>query len=169
MEASDRLLQHNRLLHCQLQVVEVGLLPTIPDQCISWSHRDGGLLLARKRIFSEWINTKKTLFIDLPQLRIPNLTMNEIYEVKVQAASLSIFNPTKLQIGESMPPKTVSNSRILTSTFDDYSLASGFDSRFRSICSPTANTSKPHSTRDSSHTTTTASKSFWPSSWAVSV
>lgn len=35
--------------------------------------------------------------------------MNEIYEVKVQAASLSIFNPTKLQIGESMPPKTVSH------------------------------------------------------------
>lgn len=34
--------------------------------------------------------------------------MNEIYEVKVQAASLSIFNPPKLQIGESMPPKPVS-------------------------------------------------------------
>lgn len=44
----------------------------------------------------------------LPQLRIPNLTMNEVYEVKVQAASLSIFNPPKLQIGESMTPKTVS-------------------------------------------------------------
>lgn len=42
------------------------------------------------------------------QLRIPNLTMNEVYEVKVQAASLSIFNPTKLQIGESMTPKNVS-------------------------------------------------------------
>lgn len=33
--------------------------------------------------------------------------MNEIYEVKVQAASLSIFNPTKLQIGESMIPRKV--------------------------------------------------------------
>lgn len=42
------------------------------------------------------------------QLKIPNLTVNDIYEVKLQAASLSIFNPHKLQIGEATSPRQVS-------------------------------------------------------------
>lgn len=34
--------------------------------------------------------------------------MNEVYEVKLQAASLSIFNQNKLQISESTTPRQVS-------------------------------------------------------------
>lgn len=36
--------------------------------------------------------------------------MNEVYEVKLQAATLSIFNQNKLQISESTTPRQVSRS-----------------------------------------------------------
>lgn len=67
-----------------------------------------------KRLRRILITLIKTIFLNYfhSQLRIPNLTMNEVYEVKVQAASLSIFNPPKLQIGESMKPRMV-NELIL--------------------------------------------------------
>jgi hypothetical protein len=35
--------------------------------------------------------------------------MNEVYEVKLQAATLSIFNQNKLQISESTTPRQVSS------------------------------------------------------------
>lgn len=35
--------------------------------------------------------------------------MGEIYEVKLQAATFSIFNQNKLQIGESTTPRKVRN------------------------------------------------------------
>lgn len=105
METTAGLLQLYWLLYRELQVIEVGLLSSVPNQRLSWSHWNRGL--------SNVVSFKSfSLFIVCAflcqQLRIPNLTMNEVYEVKVQAASLSIFNPTKLQIGDSMLPKTVS-------------------------------------------------------------
>ena len=39
--------------------------------------------------------------------------MNEMYEVKLQAASLSIFSPNKLQISEATSPKQVSMDVLL--------------------------------------------------------
>jgi hypothetical protein len=38
--------------------------------------------------------------------------MNEIYEVKLQAATLSIYNQNKLQISESTIPRKVSSEEM---------------------------------------------------------
>lgn len=45
-------------------------------------------------------------------MTIPNLTTNMVYEVKVQASSLSIINSRRLVLGANSIPKRVNNIKL---------------------------------------------------------
>lgn len=47
-------------------------------------------------------------------MTIPNLTTNMVYEVKVQASSLSIINSRRLVLGANSIPKRVNNNKLIS-------------------------------------------------------